>query len=64
MPIYHLVSIQIIATRIEENMLHFGLFDRAPQEPFAQLLRVAYVQPKPQVVDNCKAVLIDRVPRA
>ena len=58
------VSIQIIATRIEENMLHFGLFDGSPQETFAQLLRAACVQPKRQVEDDRKAVLIDRAPRA
>ena len=32
MPIYHLVSVQISVARIEENMLHFGLFDSPPQE--------------------------------
>ena len=58
------VSIQIIAARIEENLLHFGLFDSPPQEPFSQLLRAACVQPKRQVENDRKAVLIDRAPRA
>ena len=58
------VSVQISVAQIEENMLHFGLFDSPSQEQFAQLLRAACVQPKRQVENDRKAVLIDRAPRA